>query len=76
MIKSEEAQDPASCLSKAAEDEPIFVLRAQDLTAPDTIRYWMRNAVEHGAVIPPAKFAHAQRMIEQMEAWPKRKLPD
>jgi hypothetical protein len=29
------------CLAKVDEDEPIFVLRAQDATAATAIRYWL-----------------------------------
>lgn len=28
------------CLGKAADDEPVFVLRAKDLVAPSAIEYW------------------------------------
>ena len=29
-----------NCYAKAADDEPIFVLRAKDALAPDVVRYW------------------------------------
>src|ERR1700730_449746 len=28
------------CLGKAADDEPVFILRAQDIFAPDLVREW------------------------------------
>jgi len=40
------------------------------------VRFWLENAQRQGAVISPEKIAHAQRCIEEMEAWPTRKLPD
>ncbi len=34
------------CLAKVAPDEPIFVLRAQDETAADTVRLWASHLLE------------------------------
>lgn len=33
-----------SCLQKLRPEEPFFVLRAQDQTAPSTVRYWVKNS--------------------------------
>lgn len=41
MMKKDEITNPNSCLNKAAPDEMIFVLRARDECAADTIRYWV-----------------------------------
>ena len=40
MIKANEIADPSSCLNRAAEDEPIFVLRAHDELAAGVVRHW------------------------------------
>lgn len=37
-----------SCLANAADDEPLFVLRAQDNMAADTVRLWARTAKTRG----------------------------
>lgn len=37
-IKSEERVE--GCFARAAEDEPLFVLRATDKLAPDLVRQW------------------------------------
>jgi len=63
-------------LDNCAEDEPIFVLRAQDITAPDVIEYWLSLALTRGAGIAPEKIAQAKECIREMRAWPNRKLPD
>lgn len=76
MIKSQELADPTSCINKAAEDEPVFVLRASDITAPRVIEFWIDNAVAAGAKLPKAKREHAVAMIEAMREWPVRHLPD
>ena len=55
------------------EKEPLFILRAQDLLAPDAVRMYaaLRRARgdEEGAT---ACESQANRMC----AWPKRKYPD
>jgi hypothetical protein len=66
------ATDP--CLAKAADDEPIFVLRAQDMLAPDLVRLWADYAARHGC--DPAKVAEAYECATAMEHWRMRKYPD
>jgi hypothetical protein len=44
--KIEEIMNPKSCLNKAAEDELIFVLRANDPAMADTIRSWVTIRVQ------------------------------
>lgn len=72
--KYEELSNPASCFNKAAPDEPIFILRAQDMTAPEAVRFWVHFARLLG--MRPEKLAEAEELAKQMEAWPRRKVPD
>lgn len=39
-------QDPES---KIPADEPVFLLRAQDVTAPEVVRFWAERARQVGA---------------------------
>lgn len=39
-LKKDELANPNSCLNKAADDEPIFVLRANDPVAASIVRQW------------------------------------
>ena len=48
MKKSEELVRQDSCLSKAAFDETLFVLRSKDKAAPAAIRAWVRERVRLG----------------------------
>lgn len=57
------------CLQNAGDDEPIFVLRAQDLLAPQVIRHWAELAGGR-------KGAQAIDVANEMERWPNRKVPD
>jgi hypothetical protein len=41
LIKSQELAGP-SCLTAAADDEPLFVLRANDELAPAVVVEWVR----------------------------------
>jgi hypothetical protein len=40
MIKREELTDPNSCMSRAKDDETVFVLLGRDKAAPSAIRAW------------------------------------
>lgn len=48
MIKSRELLDPASCLSKARDDELLFVLLARDPAAPVAIEAWVNERIRLG----------------------------
>jgi hypothetical protein len=66
-----------TCLQKAADDEPIFVLRAQDQTAPGIVRAWARLAETLHA--PAAKVREAHALADRMLEWQERhgcKVPD
>lgn len=62
------------CLGKAADDEPVFVLRAQDMSAASCVLWWCRQASITGC--PPEKIAEAERCATAMMVWPNRKMPD
>lgn len=55
------------------EDEPVFILRAQDVFSPTVVRFYatLRASIED---FDGAKECHD--FAEVMEAWPKRKIPD
>lgn len=48
MLKQQEVSNPKSCLSRARDDEYVFVLLARDVAAADTIRYWIQRRIELG----------------------------
>lgn len=48
MLKCNEINDPSSCLSRAGNDEMVFVLLARDVAAPQTIRDWCARRVAMG----------------------------
>ena len=59
-------------LAKCGDDEPIFVIRAQDESAPAMIQGWL--AMNPG--ISPEKRQNAIITMEAMRRWPKRKKAD
>jgi len=67
-------QDPSG---KIPADEPVFLIRGQDLAAPDTLREWCRLAHKAGASNDIINKVMDQ--ARAMEAWQRqvaRKTPD
>lgn len=48
MTKIETISDPNSCLNKAKDDEPVFILLGRDMDAPMTIEKWCDFRVQSG----------------------------
>lgn len=55
-------------------DEPVFLLRGQNVVAADTVRWWVEQAENVGAA--PDIIAVALEHADRMEAWPKKKVAD
>lgn len=55
-------------------DEPVFLLRGQDVNAAEVVRFWAHLAQESGA--DEATVASALAQAEAMDAWPVKKTPD
>ena len=72
--RKENLENPDSCLMKAAPDEPIFVLRAQDSLAPGVVRDWASKARIIG--VDAAKVEEAEKCAAAMDAWHTHKTPD
>jgi len=83
-LKSQELQ--SGCFHNAREDEPLFVLRANDKFAPELVEAWA-NKVEMavtGHVTVAAdksreKIKYARALAHQMRAWQTlntSKIPD
>jgi hypothetical protein len=60
--------DGPSCLTRAAEDEPVFVLRAKDPAAPAAMRAWAKFSSEN-ELHEPEKIAQAYQEAHQFEEW-------
>ena len=56
-----------SCLMKAGDAEPIFVLRAQDQLAPASVRAWAKAAQQAGT--PRKKVMAAYDAAAAMDEW-------
>ncbi len=78
MIKRDEINTPGTCLNSAADDEPIFVLRANDELAPAVVRAWAAEYIKkHGiaGTITDArrdKYMEAINLSYLMEKWKQR----
>lgn len=60
-------QDPSG---KIPADEPVFLLRAQDISAPETIRFWADENVRNGGDLALSQLA--EQWADHMEAWQKQ----
>lgn len=58
---------------QAAEDEPIFILRAQDQTAVLAVQYWMNQL---NPELPPEKYEEAAAWCSKALEWPRKKQAD
>ena len=70
-------QGGSSCYEKAAPDEPVFTLRAQDSLAPEVVREWAYRAQVAGT--PMEKVQEARAVADAMEQWQianTKKVPD
>lgn len=72
MTKAELLRSVNSCLSRAADDEPVFVLRAKDPLAAQTLRLWASMA---RGVHEDDKVELAREEAEQMDAWRAQQFP-
>lgn len=63
----EKAERGEGCLGRSQDDEPVFVLVARDITAPNAVRNWAVHAALAGS--PREKVEQAMRDAELMEAW-------
>lgn len=62
------------CLGKAHDDEPVFILRAQDLFSDGLVQEWANRAA--GRKCSTDKVADARQVAYDMQAWSTRKYPD
>jgi hypothetical protein len=61
------------CLGKAADDEPLLILRAKDPAAAMAVRIWYQIAASQ-EMHEPEKFAEAFELATQMDGWRKAQI--
>lgn len=66
---NQRVQDSSNIIPK---DEPVFLLRAQDKFAFETVMHWANKCESHN----PELAEHVRNHAMKMKAWPKKKLPD
>jgi hypothetical protein len=76
VIKRDEIANPNSCLNRAADDEPIFVLRANDELAAQMVRQWAELYFDtkkddkfNITDAQRAKYREARALSNEMESW-------
>lgn len=74
MIKRDELIGP-SCLTNAADDEPIFVLKSTDEIAPGIVREWahlyrqQKGGLGRMTEKQTAKWREALQLADKMDSW-------
>lgn len=61
-------------LRRIPAEEPVFLIRGQDVVSGDAVRAWADLAEAIGADPEIIKIARMQ--AEKMDSWPKKKIPD
>lgn len=59
--------DPTSVLNRAADDEPLFILRSTDRSTIQSVQAWITNAIAMG--VPETKIVGAQRIVIDIMRW-------
>ena len=73
-IISEETIAAVAAAVEPVVEEPVFVLRAQDMLAPGIVEEWARRAEDMHINGP--KVRGAREIAARMREWPNRKMPD
>ena len=74
MTKGEEIRNPNSVWNKAKDNEPLFILRAQDKTAVSTILFWLGNNISNISI---QKYREVLGIIDRFMSWKGfKKNPD
>jgi hypothetical protein len=71
--KDELAKDAKGCLAKANDNEMLFILRAQDVTAPKVVLHWIAKNFE---ITNEEKLREAFECALAMKRYKGRKNPD
>ena len=69
-------QDPEG---KIPDDEPVFLLRGQDLAAPDAVRFWADTAAALHGTYDTDIVERALKQADAMDQWQRdhqSKVPD
>lgn len=73
--RHENEVNPESCWNRALPDEPIFILRAKDVSAPETIRRWVSYRLSVGKNQPDDRqILEALDLATEMENWRSESL--
>jgi hypothetical protein len=78
MLRKQELSNPNSCLNRAADDEPVFVLRAHDPLASMAVRRWAmyyetrKRTLNQWDERAKKKHAEALMLADLMDDWHDR----
>jgi hypothetical protein len=64
-----------SCLKKAKEDEPLFILRGQDMSSPRIVLMWIIENINN-PMMPDDKLREAFELALKQKNYHTKKLAD
>lgn len=79
MLKRDELANPESCLNKASDTEPLFVLRANDENAAPIVAAWARDYIvakggwANMTAEQQKKYGEAMDIASDMRIWQMHK---
>jgi len=77
MLKRHELTNPDSCMSRAKEDEMVFVLLGHDIAAPAAIKAWVAERIRLGKNSPlDEQIREAEACADKMMQKMNRKFWD
>ena len=76
MTKANEKVDENSCLNRAYDDEPLFILRAKDPLFCNLINIWIEARVKYGLNSPYDNKIQEARNIMQLGSLWRKQNPD
>jgi hypothetical protein len=79
MWTKKDALEKIGCLQKAAGDEPVFIVRGQDITMPATLEAWATLAEEANGGRSNSKTIEARAFANEVREWQQKhgaKVPD
>lgn len=63
-----DAANGRGCLGKAKDDEPVFILRAQDKLMPVALHVWIDEAQSYLGLDHP-KVLEAKELLDKVHTW-------
>ena len=79
MWTKRDALEKSGCLGNAADNEPVFILRGQDMLMPETLEAWASFVERANGGLSTEKSREARKFANEVRGWQQshfHKIPD